>query len=116
MVIIKLCSQTMKKQKETERNINSQNFRNVPRPLLAASVMVCAGINFAQADNSIPATVSPPAFTTLTYDEDYSYLKDPTARTNLLDSLKYIPLDKQGNAYLTFGGQLRDRYEYFDNY
>jgi hypothetical protein len=34
----------------------------------------------------------------------------------MFDSLKYIPLDKQGDAYLTFGGQLRDRYEYFDNY
>jgi hypothetical protein len=78
--------------------------------------MVYAGINSAQADNSNTAGVAPPAFTALTYDEDYTYLKDPAARTNLFDSLKYIPLDKQGNTYLTFGGQLRDRYEYFDNY
>jgi len=33
----------------------------------------------------------------------------------LFDSLKYIPLNKQGDSYLTFGGQVRDRYEYFNN-
>jgi hypothetical protein len=106
----------MRNKKKTDSNINGRNFRKVPHPLLAASVIVYAGINLAQADNSIPAAVSPPAFTALTYDEDYSYLKDPAARTNLFDPLKYIPLDKQGYTYFTFGGQLRDRYEYFDNY
>ena len=102
--------------KKAENNINSRNFRSVPHPLLAASLMVYAGINCVQAADSIPAVVSPPAFTALTYDEDYSYLKDPAARTNLFDPLKYIPLDKQGDTYLTFGGQVRDRYEYFNNY
>src|ERR1022692_305864 len=100
--------------KKAENNINSRNFRSVPHPLLAASLMVYAGINCVQAADSIPAVVSPPAFTALTYDEDYSYLKDPAARTNLFDPLKYIPLDKQGDTYLTFGGQVRDRYEYFN--
>jgi hypothetical protein len=78
--------------------------------------MVYAGVNCAQAAESIPAVVAPPAFTTLTYDEHYSYLKDPSARTNLFDPLKYIPLNKQEDIYLTFGGQVRDRYEYFNNY
>lgn len=105
----------MRNKKKTESNINGRNLIKVPHPLLAASVMVYTGINCAHAADSIPAAVTPPAFTALTYDEDYSYLKDPAARTNLFDSLKYIPLDKQGDSYLTFGGQVRDRYEYFDN-
>src|ERR1022692_1147317 len=104
----------MRNKKTAKQKFNGRNLRNVPHPLLAASVMVCAGINFAQADNSILAVVAPPAFTALTYDEDYSYLRDPAARTNLFDPLKYIPLDKQGDTYLTFGGQVRDRYEYFN--
>jgi hypothetical protein len=106
----------MRNKKKAEHNISGRNLGNVSHPLLAASVMVYAGINCAQAADSIPAVVSPPAFTALTYDEDYRYLKDPAARTNLFDPLKYIPLDKQGDTYLTFGGQVRDRYEYFNNY
>ncbi|HWF18177.1 MAG TPA: alginate export family protein, partial [Verrucomicrobiae bacterium] len=31
------------------------------------------------------------------------------------DPVKYIQLNEQGDAYLTLGGQLRDRYEYFKN-
>ena len=87
----------MRNKKKAEINIKGRKFGNVTHPLLTASIMVYAGINLVQAENSSPGTVSPPAFTTLTYDEDYSYLKDPAVRTNLFDPLKYIPLDKQGD-------------------
>ena len=63
-----------------------------------------------------PPKEPPPAYTELRYDEDYSYLKNPANRTDFLDPLKYIPLNEQGDWYLTFGGQVRDRYEYFNNY
>ena len=33
-----------------------------------------------------------------------------------LDSLKYIPLNDSGDWYASFGGQLRDRFEYFDHF
>jgi hypothetical protein len=82
----------------------------------AASASTFALWNAAQAADTVPAAMSPPAHTDLRYDEDYSYLKDPAARANLLDALKYIPLNEGGDWYLTFGGQLRDRYEYFNNY
>src|SRR5208282_4120582 len=106
----------MTSRKRTARKNDGRNFRNVSHPLVAASVVVYAGINLAHGEDSIPAVVSPPAFTALRYDEDYSYLEDPAVRTNLFDSLKYIPLNKQGDTYLTLGGQIRDRYEYFNNY
>jgi Alginate export len=83
--------------------------------ILAASTLAFAVLNSARADDAAPAAMSPPAHTALRYDEDYSYLEDPAARTNLFDSLKYIPLNKQGDWYLTLGGELRDRYEYFNN-
>jgi hypothetical protein len=72
-------------------------------------------LNALRAGGQDPSTVSPPAFTPLRYDEDYSYLKDQPNRTDFLDPIKYIPLTKDGNSYLTFGGQVRDRYEYFEN-
>jgi len=83
---------------------------------VAAGPLAVALLSAAHADDINPSAMSPPAHTELHYDEDYSYLKDPAARTNLFDSLKYIALDEQSDSYLTLGGQLRDRYENFQNY
>src|SRR5271154_4194276 len=69
----------------------------------------------ARADDTVPSVMLPPAHTALRYDEDYGYLRDPAARTDLFDPLKYIPLNETGDWYLTLGGELRDRYEYFQN-
>ncbi|MBV8229107.1 MAG: alginate export family protein [Planctomycetaceae bacterium] len=52
----------------------------------------------------------------LRYDEDYSYLKDPSRRTDPLDILKYIPLDDWGDDdYLSLGGTARPRFEFNQN-
>ena len=75
-----------------------------------------AVVNVAKAADNTPPAVSPPAFTAIRYDEDYSDLKDPAARTNAFDPIKYISLSDRGDSYITFGGQVRDRYEYFQNY
>lgn len=66
---------------------------------------------------AVPTTqpLIPPPYTLNRWDEDYAYLKDPGEKQNLLDSLKYIPLDKPGNIYLTLGGQVRERYEHLDH-
>jgi hypothetical protein len=83
---------------------------------IVATELGVAVMSVAKADdNGRPPAASPPAFTTLRYDEDYSYLRDPAARTDFFDPIKYIPLSERGDSYLTFGGQLRDRYEYFQN-
>jgi hypothetical protein len=47
------------------------------------------------------------------YDEDYRYLADPACRTDLWDPLKYIPLGTDPNTYLSFGGELRERAQYY---
>ncbi len=60
-----------------------------------------------------PPTPKPPPFRLFRYDEDYSYLADPTRRTNFLDSIKYIPLDDDHTLVLSLGGEARTRYEYF---
>src|SRR4051812_14941108 len=57
----------------------------------------------------------PPPFKLVRYDEDYSYLKDESRRTEPLDRIKYIPLDREGKSFLTLGGEVRERYEYFHN-
>jgi hypothetical protein len=101
--------------RKTELKMIDWKYKSVSYPLFATGIMVYTAINSAKANDIVPTAMSPPAHTALHYDEDYSYLKDPAARTNLFDPLKYVPLNKQRDMYVTFGGQVRDRYEYFNN-
>ncbi|WP_321474646.1 alginate export family protein [uncultured Paludibaculum sp.] len=60
-------------------------------------------------------TPAPPPFKAQRVDEDYSYLKDPARREEPLDTLKFIPLDPDRKTYLSLGGEIRERYEFFNN-
>jgi hypothetical protein len=67
----------------------------------------------ALADDMAPESqfVSP-SYNILRFDEDYYYLSNPTNRTDFADPAKYIPLRTNDPAwYLTFGGELRERFE-----
>ncbi len=64
---------------------------------------------------SAPAKFSPPPLKNLRYDEDFSYLRDESKRTNWLDRLKFIPLNRSKSWYLTLGGEMRQRYETYRN-
>jgi hypothetical protein len=58
----------------------------------------------------------PPPYSLMRFNEDYEYLSDPRNRTDLFDSRKYIPLNKSDpHSYLSLGGEIRERYEQFDN-
>jgi hypothetical protein len=57
----------------------------------------------------------PPPFKQLRYDESYTYLRDSTRRTDWLDVIKYISFTTNSQAYLTLGGEIRERYESFQN-
>src|SRR6195256_4509837 len=50
-----------------------------------------------------------PAYTPERYDEDWSFLRDASKRTDLFDPIKWIPLLKDGAWFLTIGGELRER-------
>lgn len=54
-----------------------------------------------------------PAFQTLRYNEDWSFLCDKTQRTDFFDPAKYVPLDTNGNCYLSFGAEARLKYELY---
>lgn len=56
-----------------------------------------------------------PAFKSLRYDEDYSYLADPTRRTDFQDAFKYVPITGGNAGFLSFGGELRERFEAYEN-
>ncbi len=56
-----------------------------------------------------------PTLTIERYREDWSVLADPAQRSGRwTEPFKYIPLDPSGNAYLTTGAELRERYEGYE--
>ncbi len=59
--------------------------------------------------------VDPPPFKDLRYEEDSAAYGDVEA-TSLLGSAKYISLNSDGSAYVSLGGQLRARFESWDNF
>jgi hypothetical protein len=67
----------------------------------------------AGAKSAAAAPVTPPAYTPVRWNEDYSYLKT-APKSDLFDPVKYIPLGPD-DWYLSLGGQYRFRYEYFNN-
>ena len=58
----------------------------------------------------------PPPYKLLRYDEDYTYLRDPADRRDALDAVKFIPLDRSGDRYLTLGGEAREKIEDYRHY
>ena len=62
-----------------------------------------------------PACASKPQYSLMRYDDDFSYLREPACHTDFWDPLKYIPLNSQGDWYLSLGGEIRQRYERFYN-
>ena len=65
----------------------------------------------AEADTGL----KPPPYRLNRADEDYLYLRDPGRRTDFWDPLKYVPLNDSGSWYFSFGGEARERYEYFNH-
>src|SRR5256886_7600096 len=96
------------------RTIHTDAFAIViGRALPAMLCMVLVAFVPSAASAACPSTR--PAFQTLRYEEDYSFLRDPDCRTDVWDRIKYMPLNEAGDVYLSLGGDLRERYEYFHN-
>ena len=74
-----------------------------------------AGLWFLCLNLVAQTTCEIPAWQLLRYDEDYGSLRDPKCRQDVLDVLKYIPLDSGPYRYLSLGGEIRQRYEYLNN-
>jgi hypothetical protein len=97
--------------------MNRQRAAGGAGRILAMTVTACAAACAASAPkNGEPEGGAPPAYRGLRYDEDYSYLADPSKRRDFWDPIKYIRLNEEGDRYLSLGGEGRWRYEYYRNY
>lgn len=101
-------------------------MRRIDRTFLLYLAVFVAGVIGSEALAHRPSAVSgppPPAgafpmpapYKSQHAEEDFSFLKDPSKRTDLFDPLKYISLAGNEDMFLTLGGEARPRYEYFNN-
>jgi len=81
--------------------------------------LVLLSSSICQAQATAPPANKPPQYTLSRWDEDYRYLRDPAegeAPHDFFDPIKYIKLNDKGDIYLSLGGQVRYRYEYFNDF
>jgi hypothetical protein len=80
--------------------------------LISCSVMLPAMVPADEMTSTGETPSPPPAYNMLRFDENYSCLANPANRTDWFDPVKYIPLRTNDPSwYLTFGGELRERFE-----
>jgi Alginate export len=85
-------------------------FATVSRRFLRPVLLLLLVLR-AEAQVPLRRPESPPPW--IRYNEDYSFLADPTQRTDRFDFLKYISLGDPG--YLSLGGEARERFESYTN-
>src|SRR5205823_3275171 len=89
------------------------------RSSLAVVGIVLVTSSICQAQATAPPANQPPQYTLSRWDEDYRYLRDPAEREanpDFFGPIKYIKLNDKGDIYLSLGGQVRYRYEYFHDF
>ena len=77
----------------------------------AAAFLLGMASACAQSDKTVAPLRS---YDLLRENEDWSFLKDPAARQDFWDRIKYIPLSANG-WYLTIGGEIREALEQVGN-
>ena len=80
----------------------------------AGRILRCAAVVIAcisRPSHAQDANAARTAYAPERYDEDWSFLRDPSRRTDLFDPIKWIPLNKDGSLFLTIGGELRERFQ-----
>jgi len=77
---------------------------------LAVALIGHAGQAQPQAHDS-----NPPPYQQLRYEEDYTYLQDPSKRRDFFDPIKYVSFGGAEGRYLSVGGEVRPFFEWFRN-
>src|SRR5262245_30947960 len=60
-----------------------------------------------------PVSPPRPLYPIPRYEEDWSFLSDPSKQNDWWDTVKFIPLSKDRSAFLSLGGEIRETYERF---
>jgi hypothetical protein len=71
--------------------------------------LIALGLSGAAAQAEEVCSVKPAK---LRYDDDIGCFRDPRMREEIPGIFKFIPLDESGDVFFSFGGEVRQRYEY----
>jgi hypothetical protein len=84
----------------------------------AAGIAMTLMVFCAPAVAQEPPAYTPPGYQGLRHNEDWSVLAERTTleSEDLFDPIKYVPLDDSGFAWVSFGGQVRERVEIWDDF
>lgn len=93
---------------EPSRGLRARLARRVALALAAQ----CATVPVGMANALAQGTGSP--YKLHRFDDDFRYLRDPAKGDDPWDPIKFIPLGWSPDAYVTFGGELRQRLDHFD--
>src|SRR5262249_54359640 len=88
----------------------AENYRSHWLAIVFVTFTLFVSSSLAQTTPS-----SSPSYKQLRYEEDWSFLRDPNRRAEVLDRIKYIQLGDKEDWYLTIGGEVRMQYERFVN-
>ncbi len=89
---------------------------HLPR-VLAGLLVVAFVLPLAGGARGASPEPGDPVFHSLRYNDDFTYLADPSKMTSPWDQFKYISLGdgQYGASYLSLGGELRERFESYLN-
>lgn len=84
---------------------------------IAAGLIIGATSQNLSAENDV-SKYKPPSYQLLRQAEDWSVLakREPSQPSDFFDPIKYIPLNQTGSIWLSFGGQVRERVEAWNNF
>jgi len=82
--------------------------------LTAVSLLLTLGAVVGQAALGQTAEIRVP-YQFERFDDDFRYLREPAKQNDPWDPIKYVPLGQDPDFYLTFGGELRERFDHFDS-
>jgi len=78
---------------------------------------VLAALTFLTAEDAVVARADDSRqYKIVRHDEDYAYLADSSRRSDWSDTIKHILLGHNERWFLTLGGEISERFEFFDNW
>ncbi len=99
--------------------INERNF-NIKVKLLLVGFICLGELSALQAQKVKRDSLKTPSINYLRAEESYAYLKHRNSDTiyvakDKFDPIKFVSLNNKKNIWLSFGGQYRTRFEYFNH-